>query len=120
MAQASTRRSGSSSRDTRERVPTSCEWSSRHLFGEDHCPRGGNRAANGLNDHRQQFLFRQILKIGGAVRIQIASNDIADINVMPAVNFNDGVIAGFDFDNEVPVLKVDEYDGAFQGRTSQG
>ena len=73
---------------------------------------------NALNKNRHGFTLGFVSQTFATVRIEVAEDNVSDLDVVTAKHFNDSKVSRFNLDNEEPVFWIDQYNGTLHLVTS--
>ena len=73
---------------------------------------------NALNVHRHSFPLSLVSQVFASVGVEIPRNNVSNLDVVATEHFNNGVVAGFYFDDEETVFRIDENHSAIHMGTS--
>lgn len=73
---------------------------------------------NALNEHGHGFALGLVSQVFAAVSVKIPGDNVANRDLVAAEQFDHGVVAGLDLDDEEAVAGVDEHDCSVHGDTS--
>ena len=73
---------------------------------------------NSLNEHRHGFPLSLVSQVFAPVGVEIPRNNVSNLDVVATEHFNNGVVAGLNFDDEKAVSRIDENHSAIHMETS--